>query len=509
MKNRIPPYVIIFLGIAFIFLLWFYPSQIPAPWFDEGWTLATARNWIENGQYARLLNNEPISATGMAWNFPVTGPIALSFYFFGFGVWQGRLPNSLFTILSIFFIYLLARKMYNEKIAITSILILLLGFPFPLLYGRQAIGEPAMIFYLLAGYYIFWRHLEKHSIVSFGAGMLLWGLALTSKQQALPFWTLSMVMAVLFASIRRDTFIFWTTLSAVSGTLIAWQGMLKFQHLLEKNLPLYGAPMKGLLGVTGWAPILELRVEALILIVVLALPILIGLIYALFLERSIGEIEENTRPLFYLRLVYWSLISSWLFWFVTLAMPWARYLYPPAFLGSIFIAVLIFKLTDGLNFSRVINSISIMLRKIRFTTEGLKAIFCIILLSYMGSIVINRHSFIFKVPNHDAERIAEYLNQSMPVDAYIETYDSELLFLVQRRFHYPPDQVQVELNKRTFLGQSVEIQYDPMLFDPHYIVVGPFSNMWGLYNSTVAQRDIWKLIYELPGYKVYERVQQE
>jgi hypothetical protein len=152
-NNRIPLWITILLGISFVFLITFHPSANPPLWFDEGWTLSVARNWVETGQYARFLNDTPISATGMAWNFPVTGPIALSFRIFGIGILQGRLPGILFTLGSVTLIYILARHMYGEKIAALTFLVLIIGFPIPLTYGRQAIGEPAMMFYLLAGIY--------------------------------------------------------------------------------------------------------------------------------------------------------------------------------------------------------------------------------------------------------------------------------------------------------------------------------------------------------------------
>jgi hypothetical protein len=122
----------------------------------------------------------------------------------------------------------------------------------------------------------------------------------------------------------------------------------------------------------------------------------------------------------------------------------------------------------------------------------------------MGGVVIR--NFALAVPKNDAKKIAEYLNHSTPSDALLETYDSELLFLVQRRFHFPPDQLQVELNKRTFLGQNIAIPYDPMLANPDYLVVGPFSRMWKLYDSILVQQNFWQLVYELPSYSVYQRV---
>lgn len=505
MKNRTPLSIIILLGIAFLFLLCYHPAQIPAPWFDEGWTLSVARNWVETGRYARLLNDQPISATGMAWNFPVTGPIALSFQFFGIGVWQGRLPGTMFTIASIFFVYWIARRMYNEKIAVAAILLLLLGYPFPLTEGRQALGEPAMLFYLLAGYYTFWLFLEKRSAVSLGASMLLWASALTSKQQPLPFWMFSMLAVVVFSGwLRRDRFTFWASLGALLGTLVFWRIMLGVQAWLETGLPLYGAPMQGLLNVTGWVPVWEVRVQALTIIGYFAVPLILGLGYSFKQEMEAWNIEAGGDPKVYIRLAYWSLTTSWLIWYATLAMAWVRYLYPIVFFGSIFVAVFISRITDGFNFPQVVRRASNALRRFQFKRENLEALLVILIMSYVGSMVVRNFAAI--TFNNDAETVAEYLNRSTPSDALLETYDSELLFLVQRKFHFPPDQIQVELNKRTFLHQNVAIPYDPMQVDPDYIVIGPFSKMWGLYASIAPQQDGWELVYKLPNYSVYQHV---
>lgn len=496
--------MIVLLAIAFIYLLVFYPSQIPAPWFDEGWTLATARHWAGHGRYARLLNNEPISATGMAWNFPVTGPIALSFRLFGVGFWQGRLPNTIFTILSIFLVYMLARKMYDEKTAFLSTLILILGFPFPLDFGRQAIGEPTMIFYVLAGYLCFWLYFENHSWMNLVASILLWSAALVSKNQTLPFWAISMLAVIFLSGIQKNVFIFRTSVITFVGTIIGWQLMLRIQGMLESELLLYGAPMQGLLRVTGWVPIWEVRVRALRYMANSAWPVLFGLAYATFPEQENLRIGVKTEPLFYLRLAYWSFTCSWLLWFAALAMPWNRYLYPAVFFGSVFVAALLLKLSDGLHLPRMIRAAATVFRKFPIRFNGLAALFCFVLLSYMAAIIIiNMHH---TSPNNDIEKVSQYLNRATPANARIETYDSELLLLVDRQFHYPPDQLQVELNRRTMLHQPVTITYDPMQADPDYIVIGPFGNVWSLYNTTVSQQETWKLIYELPTYQVYERI---
>src|ERR1041385_1891173 len=48
------------LGLLFVtafslFLLTVSLDSVPPLWWDEGWTLSVARNWVETGRYQRLL----------------------------------------------------------------------------------------------------------------------------------------------------------------------------------------------------------------------------------------------------------------------------------------------------------------------------------------------------------------------------------------------------------------------------------------------------------------------
>ena len=48
------------------------------------------------------------------------------------------------------------------------------------------------------------------------------------------------------------------------------------------------------------------------------------------------------------------------------------------------------------------------------------------------------------------------------------------------------DQVHVDLIRRVFLGQAVQIDYNPLTADPDYLVVNrPFLMWWTLYDSVV------------------------
>lgn len=104
-----------------------------------------------------------------------------------------------------------------------------------------------------------------------------------------------------------------------------------------------------------------------------------------------------------------------------------------------------------------------------------------------------------------AVQTAKFLNTRTPTNALIETYDSELHFLVKRRVHYPPDQIHVELNRRTFLGEDVSIPYDPLAANPDFLVVGVQNRIWKLYDDAVAS-GAFRLLQRLGRYDIYERV---
>ena len=62
------------------------------------------------------------------------------------------------------------------------------------------------------------------------------------------------------------------------------------------------------------------------------------------------------------------------------------------------------------------------------------------------------------------------------------------MFLLHRRFHYPPNEIHVDLNRRTFLGQNVTIAYSPTRTnDIDYLVIGYYGRLWLLYDDLVKR----------------------
>jgi len=51
----------------------------------------------------------------------------------------------------------------------------------------------------------------------------------------------------------------------------------------------------------------------------------------------------------------------------------------------------------------------------------------------------------------------------------------------------------------------VPIDYDPLAADPDYLVVGPYSRVWQLYDPVLAM-GAFRLLHAYSRYDVYERV---
>ncbi len=103
------------------------------------------------------------------------------------------------------------------------------------------------------------------------------------------------------------------------------------------------------------------------------------------------------------------------------------------------------------------------------------------------------------------QQTAFYLESNTPSQALIESYESPLYFLLDRRWHYPPDQVHVQLNQRSLIDPGIPIEYDPLAADPDYLVIGPSAGEWRLYDSVLESGD-FRLVQAYPPYEIYQRV---
>jgi len=490
-------------------------QQVPPAWFDEGWMLSLARNWVEMRHYGYLLAGEPVPASILYTGLPAVAPIALSFRLLGIGLWQGRLPSILFILAAFGALYYLAHRLYGRSAATGMLACGLLLSPYPVLFGRQAIGEMPALFYLLIGYVFFlwtWRRPRWFLPLA----VLSWGLSLQTKPQVLPFFIASLSLPLMLTLWQRRWRTTWLLALGLAGALIAsgilaWaQGLLLSSELFSPTSgtdPYFGARDTSNPLTYAFVPILSIRLSALRMALTSGLPTLLGLAYAAgrFIRVRHELNLDAGRTL--MRLILWSLIASWFAWYILFSNGWLRYLFPVVLLGSLFAAAFLLDVTQGFNWP-------LMMRRgprfSGFTAPGLGRLLIATLIPAMILALLLQttwtlyDSYVVSADDSVLE-VARFLNTHTRPDARIETYDSELFFLLERPYHYPPDAVQWQLNRRAYFGQDIEIEYDPLLANPDYLVVGPMSRLWQLYAPALATGK-FSPCYETSRYQVYERV---
>jgi hypothetical protein len=107
-----------------------------------------------------------------------------------------------------------------------------------------------------------------------------------------------------------------------------------------------------------------------------------------------------------------------------------------------------------------------------------------------------------------AARLSEFVDRDLSSDAVIETYESELLFLSHHRwYHFPPDDVSVQMVSQNTYESDLGIDYDSLVADPDYLIVGPFSEEWHLYDDLLATHT-FRSVLEASDYEVYQRIRK-
>lgn len=483
-------------------------GSVPPPWWDEGWTLSVARNWVELGHYGRLLSGQPVPRAIDA-AFHVTAAVALSFWLFGVGIVQARMVEVIITAMTFLVMYQLVRRIYDRSIALGALLVTTLLPAYtdlsPLYVGRQVLGEMPAMFLLLAGY-LAMLSAPQHPLWALPLAVLLWAFALITKLQVLPFWTCSLTIPLLMALYRRD----WKSLSSWLITLIgSFVGSRILLLLSEQLLPSKAGiaePVSGLYQVTAAVGSIPARMFALIVVISFGVPTLLGLSYAvlsLMRSRNISQGVFTGQ----VKVALLSLAVSWFGWFVVFSVGWVRYVFPPIFIGSVFLAAMIRDLTNGYSAGYTIQRSLAFFTGRGFNKETIGALLVLIIVvtSVPRTAMALYKTYVLDADN-SVQQAAAFLNSQTRANSLIETYDSELMFLLNRPYHHPPDQLHVELIRRTFLyDDKVTIHYDPLLANPDYLVVGPHSKRWQLYEEAL-KAGAFRLLRNYPRYAIYERV---
>jgi len=484
-----------------------YLDRWPSLWWDEGWTMSVARNWIEFGHYGQMNAGQP-APPGLSAAFPVVMPLALSFKLFGVGTWQARLPGVLFLLAALGLLYYLGLQLYNQRVALAVLLVLLLmsgiGQLHPLPVGRAVLGEMPMLFYLLAGWTCLLGALTGRTWLLLPA-MLMWGLGIDAKSQALPFWLASLVLPLVLAIWKgwiRETLLL---IAGMGGGWLAGWSLLSFHRLLVETTAASGGVVGGLYSTTAVVLDAGIRQNALRVVLTLGLPLLVGIIAAAWGSYRSARQVGPADPEMILRLILLGFCASWLAWYLLLSIAWDRYLFPAMFVGGLFIAALLDDLTGGFDWRGAVRHASRLILERDIYADGLRAWLAIILVAVTLPLTVA--IMTLAILHHQATAVkqtAAYLNSHVPGDALVETYESELFHLLDVRYHYPPDSVHVQIARRRMFDPDAVSAYNPLDVDPDYLVVGGYSRDSGLYDPLIESGE-FTLVQTYPGYEIYAR----
>jgi hypothetical protein len=489
---------------VFFLLLVFRLDAIPPPWWDEGWTMSVARNLVTDGFYGHLLMGEHVGPE-LSGHFPVVLLTALSFKVFGVGVVQARLAFVAVTILFVFLFFRLLTRLFSREIAVFT-MIALAFFPVqwdlvPQLIGRQVLGEMVMLFFVVLGLSLLERS-EGQKPLSIVFSILSFGIALISKSQLPPFLCMGFaVPLVVLLFSRRDE---WKVmLTVLVGSFVVAQGltMLKDVLLLGHTLP--ASHISGLTQASAVVLDRVVRLATFRFALVTGLPVTAALYYGAHRFRLLGWKDGSASWQEVVKLVLFSMSASWFLWYIGLSIGWGRYLMPAITLATPFVVDLLADLFDGNSFEEIYFELKEAVQAKRISRPVIRILAGLLIMLLLCRQTVIGIEFMLS-PGADASyrRVVSFINNKTPQGSTVETYESELLFLLQRPVHFPPAQLNVALIRNDWTSAHARYDYDVTRLTADYLVVGVFGQR--LYpNAIVSGR--YRQLRTFGHYVVYEK----
>jgi hypothetical protein len=192
-------------------------------------------------------------------------------------------------------------------------------------------------------------------------------------------------------------------------------------------------------------------------------------------------------------------------WYVVASIGWWRYAFLGLAMSSLFVARFFHDLTDGfrLGGERSLGEsqptkAGVLHRGLRWTMFAwLAAMFVIPL----GETMVEMLSPDFDAPN----AMASYMNEHVPQDALIETWEPEMGFLTDHNYHFPPALLLLDAVKQVNLnGPPVAQLYHFVPTElPGYVLLGDFGRWVDLYPSDLLAAR-YRLVTRIGGYELYE-----
>lgn len=478
----------------------------PITWFDEGSHLHVPKTLVRHGVYA------DISSEGYRYYGPTVGvgptvmlPIALAFRLFGVGLLQGRLVIVAYALVALAAFFALARGLHGRRVALLGLTLLLASrtatltgfgqyhrqFDGLLDYGRQVLGEVPGTAFLLLGALAWlaalraeggrptassspgrrWPVLGGPWALSLLSG-LGFGLALVTKNQFVLIIPPALALLALldWRYYRAATWRLRLAPPLVACACFALWTLVQLQFLgpgsFMENVRQTRQAAGGAIFVFDLGATLRAGRH-------LLRPGLYGgllvpaLAYALWRARR-RDAQGLAEALIAL------LIGLWLCWFVGASLGWARYAFPAVAFSALTVARMLADLIGWLGRRGGRG------RWLAAGVAGYAALAAALPLALTARDTLR--------PDASAQRFAAYLDQHVPADAVVETWEPELGLLTDHRYHYPPIKLLDTAVREQWLGGAA-MAYNGLDDSPPYVAIGPFGSTTGVYRPDILARD--------------------
>lgn len=521
-------------------------TRFPVTWFDEGSHLHVPKTLVTYGVYADY------SSEGFRYYGPTIGvgptvmlPIAGVFSLFGIGLLQARLVMAFYLAVSIVLFYVLARRLGRTRFALVATALLLTAQSVSLVeYGRQVLGEVPALVFLLAGLLI-WHSSFTRAAAADRSGVgqdflklivvgLLFGLAVVTKNQFLlvmaPSIGLAWLICAVYLRLRKPSLapqlaplphrLFLVPLITMLIGYGIWQIYIVLSlgpSTVEENFRILREATAGAAFVfstdamrRAFGELVSARAYGRLLI--LALPYA-ALLAVLLFQRSTPKAvtQLSLKPISrdaHFWLVLFIFIAINLLWYAIASIGWPRYAFPGLVLSALFIARLLDDVTNGFTLPRgsfATASAGVWVQRV--VRLGIVAWAAFVIIS--NGIVLVRE--IVQPPPPAAQEMADYLNANVSPTATIETWEPEMGFLTDHRYHFPPNALlSKSVNYMWSQGTAPSALYNfmeqtPGAPPPQYVLFGSFGQWVGVYPVEVLDQH-YRRIAEFGTYQLYELV---
>ncbi len=487
------------------FLALYNLTNYPKTWFDEGSHLHVPKTLLRFGVYADY------SSEGFRYYGPTIGvgptvmlPITLAFWCCGIGLFQARLVMVLYLLATLYVFYRLAHHLGGVRLAWVATALLITSRSVSLLqYGRQVLGEVPGLFFLLAALLLWFTAWEKANWHQLGLVGLLLGLAMVTKNQYL------LVLAPTLGLVWLANLVYYKTapqrVFIIPGFVsFACFGLWQIYMILylgpataSENLAALREASAGAAFVFS-SDLMKRGLEELLSFNVYSGWLLLALVYGLILALPRERKGQQWGILFVLAAVN-------LIWYIVASISWLRYAFPGLVVTSLFLARLFYDLTQGFQLERTALVEALRGSKLALQQHGLRWAL-LVWLAVMIFVPLGQTLRDILFPPFNApEVMAVYMNDHVPLNVVVETWEPEMGFLTNHNYHFPPPLLLNKAVANIWLGgAAVSDHYDFIQTNqPSFVLVGEFARWVGLYPAKVlASR--YELVTTIGAYELYQ-----